>query len=443
MRLYITVLAIFGLLLGALTPATAVAGQGSVISGTVWVDANGDGLPGPAELEPARAAVPVHLHSSPDGALIATTATDGQGVYRFADMPDGSYAVRADAPEGFRFSDAATGGNSFVRAPDAPERGTTAPVIVTEASAAAGLDAALQPVPEKPADDVTDQSGGENEVAPEQGDAEAAPDASDAAPNAAAPDATADDAPQISAAAAADEVALAMRKLARADACDGFATTGQPAFDEVDGPGQDSGPANCIVRLNDLVVQDYGVSLTGLPNGESVNNVVAEFVLTPTNGGRVAFAGPGAGGMPGECLTSANGANPTSRVTAPAADGSVTLICNIGTMASNVAGIQVTYRFLTNTPLPATVELSGHAYAAQGGAADSNAVTGPVVTATGAAEWELVKAAYGYATSPAPRTHDSSPGTASRATRCATGSTWKTSSQERERTCSGPSPSTM
>ncbi len=334
-RLILVSIALLGLVAGFILPTTgASAGQGSVVSGVVWADTNRDGLRNGGE--PVRSGVTVQLLNSIDGAVVATTTTSAAGAYSFANTADGDYFVRVDAPGAFRFPDAVSGDNDFTRtgAPAAgqPERGATVPFAIAGATQVTGRDAGMQPISD-----------------------------------------------------------LTVERLPQADACEGFAVTGgRTPFDATEGPGQDTGPANCIVRTLDTVSQQYSVSLTGLPTGASVPNVVVEFTISSPDGARLTLVGPGTNGIPAGCLAAANGANPPSSRTLNA-DGSITVTCNVGTMASNVAALQIAYAFSGSTPIPSHASITSRAYAGAGDAGVSNTVTGPEVEVTGAAEWDLSK----------------------------------------------------
>ncbi len=85
------------------------------VSGVVWLD-DGDGVrvdPDP-EAEPVEpgedrsGGVVVGLYDV-DGELVAGTATDPDGLYEFADVPEGSYLLRFEAPGGFTFTSAEVG----------------------------------------------------------------------------------------------------------------------------------------------------------------------------------------------------------------------------------------------------------------------------------------------------------------------------------------------
>ncbi|MDW4571996.1 SdrD B-like domain-containing protein [Microbacterium sp. M3] len=341
---FATVIAVVVALVAPLGGVPAAhAGPGSRVSGVVWSDANRDGVR--QTTEAVKSGVTVQLLSSPDGAVVATTTTAANGTYSFADAADGDFVVRVDAPGTGRFPDAAAGDNSFIRAgdpnPGDPERGVTTPFTITGAAQVV-RNAGFQPIAD-----------------------------------------------------------LKVTKMEWSDACEGFARTGLPPFDADDEPGHDSGTANCRVRPQDSVYQNYSVALTGLPTGASVPNVVAEFTISSPDNAKLRLRGPAAGGMPDGCLYAANGAVPTSS-SRTNADGSITVICNLGTMSSNVAAIQLVYDFASDTPIPSHAEISMRAYAAGGDAGNSNTVNGPLVEVTGIAKWELRKSVRGFATSPAP-----------------------------------------
>ncbi|MBN2473963.1 MAG: VCBS repeat-containing protein, partial [Pirellulales bacterium] len=67
------------------------------IEGVVWHDLDGNGIRDAAE--PGRAATDVALYLA-GGALVATTATDGQGRYRFEDVSPGDYYLKFTPPAG-------------------------------------------------------------------------------------------------------------------------------------------------------------------------------------------------------------------------------------------------------------------------------------------------------------------------------------------------------
>ena len=338
-----TVLALLVTVFVPVTGQAAWAGPGSRISGLVWSDVNHDG--NRTTDEALRGGVTVELLSGPTGPVVATTTTAANGTYAFANVANGTdFHVRSVAPGGFRYPDAVGGANDFHRAEvpttGNPERGIAGPIAINGATQVGNLDAGLQPL-----------------------------------------------------------AILNVDRLEIADACEGFASTGAPPWDAAAGPGQDTGSADCIVRVGDSILQNYSASLTGLPTGVTVPNVVMEFRINPVRNpndpgdvadSRFALSGPGANGLPEGCLAAANGANPPSSATTNA-DGSMTVICNLGSMSSNVAAVQLAYRFADDTPIPGFVEVTARAYTGADDAVESNTVNGPVVEVTGTAEWEAEK----------------------------------------------------
>ncbi|MGA7147756.1 MAG: SdrD B-like domain-containing protein, partial [Microbacterium sp.] len=317
-------------------PQGAVAGPGSLVSGSVWADANSDGSR-TAATEPLRAGVTVQLLTSPVGAVVATTTTSSAGAYAFSNTADGDYIVRVDAPPGFRFPDVRSGANDFARAgaPAAgqPERGVSLPLTIAGATQVRNVDAGLQPLR-----------------------------------------------------------SLQVAQLALSDACAGTTQTGTPPFDGVEGPGLDTGTGNCIVRTGDTVRQQFGVSLNG-PGGTTVNNVMLELTVSSPNGGVPGLVGTGPGSTPDACLGAAAGAVPPSS-TRTNADGSVTILCNLGPAASTVTVIDFYYRAAAQSPVPSEFVVTARAYAPEGDATSSNTTTGPTVTVTGDAQWDIAKRRY-------------------------------------------------
>jgi len=341
----IAAVAVLGLAAGLIVPLSvpsATAAAGSLVGGVAWADADRDGMWDPDES--TRASITVELLSSPTGPVVATTTSLNNGTFGFANVADGTYYVRMVAPGPFRFPNTASGQNVFHRAEvpatNQPERGIAGPVTVSGASQVTNLGAGLQPL-----------------------------------------------------------VDLKIDRLQIQNSCGSYAATGTPPFDASDGPGLDSGTANCVVRTKDLVRQNYSVSVTGLPDGVSIQNVVLELTVSPVPDpddpsdvadAKLELAGPGAGGLPAGCLDAASGATPPSSATRNA-DGSITVACNLGPMSSNVATVSLLYRFTGDTPVPGFASVTGRAYAGQGEAGSSGTVEGPVVEVTALPEWQLAK----------------------------------------------------
>lgn len=335
-RLGLSVLALVAVASVLSWPGHVSAGPGSHIAGTVWADSNRDGLRQPDEV--AHGGVTVEVLAATDGAVVATTSTDGAGAYSFADLDDGDYTVRVTAPGAFRFPGEVSGDNDFVRdgAPnlDEPERGLSGTVSIADDTQVTGLDAGMQPI-----------------------------------------------------------ATIVVDQVEQPDLCEGLASTGTEPFDDVDGPGLDSGPGNCVVRTEDTVTQFYSVSLDGLPTNTSVDNVIAEFTISSSDGATFGLAGPTPGGLPEACLTAAEGANPPSSQTRNP-DGSITLACNLGTFVADVASMRLIYRVGGDSAIPSHTRVTMHAYAASGDAVSSETVQGPLVAITGNAQWDLSKQAY-------------------------------------------------
>jgi hypothetical protein len=321
--------------------AAAIADIGSLIGGGVWADVDRDGVWDSAT-EPVKEGVTVELWASSGGvptgsAPVQTMVTGSNGAFGFSDMPDGEYVVVVTSPTEFQLpaSDPAGGDNVFSYLAPAttagPTRGIGPAITVSGASQHMLNRAGLQPI-----------------------------------------------------------ATVTVEKSPLTDACDGTAQTGTPPFDASEGPGLDTGTANCIIRTGDTVRQRYTVGLTGLPSGGEVPNVVIEYTVSSPDGAVLQLAGPGPDGMPPGCLTTAVGADPTSRrVINP--DGSITVTCNLGRMVSNNTISELTYRVTGASAVPSHAEVTVRAYAGQGDAAESTPLNGPLVEVTGSAEWELEK----------------------------------------------------
>jgi hypothetical protein len=310
----------------------------------VWADTNSNQIRDPGEL--VKSGVTVQLLTSPGGLVGATTTTNAQGVYSFANVVDATVVVRVTAPVQFTFPDTRAGDNDFAStgdpAPGQPELGVTVPIAIAGATQATGLDAGMQPL-----------------------------------------------------------ATIQVQPTAQANACGGLIVTGTPAFDATDGGGLDSGPSNCLVRTNDPTTQLFSVSLTGLPTGGSVSNVVLDITATSADGARFAFSGPQTGGLPTGCLTA--GVTPASSITNNP-DGSVTLHCNMGTFTTAVGIVQVPVTPLGTSADGSHFHLTASARAAGGDAAASNTVTNPDVQVTGLPRWDVSKSNFGSSATPVTRT---------------------------------------
>ena len=83
--------------------AFARTGDGSVtgdIAGTVWLDADGDGRHDTGEF----GLVGIRIELVRNGVLMGMDTTGGDGTYRFAGLPPGTYLVRERQPDWLRWS---------------------------------------------------------------------------------------------------------------------------------------------------------------------------------------------------------------------------------------------------------------------------------------------------------------------------------------------------
>jgi hypothetical protein len=351
-RLAAAILAVLAVIASAVAPfagqPSAWAGVGSRVAGTAWADADRDGVRDAGE--PVRAGVTVVLV---DGAGVPvpgfSTTTAANGTYAFTNVPDGTLAVRFDAPAEFRFPTAAAGDNDAVRLGDPvngdPERGTTAAFTVVGGSQHTGIDAGLQPIATI---QVTQLPG---------------------------------------------------------DGCGGqLMTDGTEPWDATDGEGNDSADDNCLVRTRDAVSQTFGVQVTGLvSDAATVNNVIVDLVIHAVDGADLELVPStfSPAGLPASCLTAGQGgANPGSTIEFDQPNpGDITIHCNVGRMTSDLTDIMVSYRHTGETAIPSSAFITASARAAGADAVPHGtiaepAVTGPSVEVTGYAEWELRKSYY-------------------------------------------------
>src|SRR5207302_943318 len=69
---------------------------GATLSGTVFLDADGDGVRGPGEAGVAGALVTLTPADVPGRAVVLATTTAADGSYRFAGLAAGAYTLAAD-----------------------------------------------------------------------------------------------------------------------------------------------------------------------------------------------------------------------------------------------------------------------------------------------------------------------------------------------------------
>lgn len=74
-----------------------------VISGQAWADVDQDNYRGPGDLPFADVAVELYKCQTRDG-LVATTRTASDGSFSFPEVEEGTYQLRAEAPDGWEFA---------------------------------------------------------------------------------------------------------------------------------------------------------------------------------------------------------------------------------------------------------------------------------------------------------------------------------------------------
>ena len=89
----------------ALSEVNAGVVRRGTLTGSVWVDQNGDGARQTDEA--MLAGVEVHLMNGAGRVITASTTTDENGQFTFERVAPGDYKLRVDAPEGYVFSAAA------------------------------------------------------------------------------------------------------------------------------------------------------------------------------------------------------------------------------------------------------------------------------------------------------------------------------------------------
>ena len=91
----------------AVTTASAGVVRLCDVSGSLWVDANADGVMDDGEA--VLAGVEVALMNGSGRSILKTATSDAEGAYSFGDVRPGSYMLRVSAPDGYVFSGAMDG----------------------------------------------------------------------------------------------------------------------------------------------------------------------------------------------------------------------------------------------------------------------------------------------------------------------------------------------
>ncbi len=112
------------------------------IGDKVWVDSDADGVQDAGE--PGLANVTVKLYDNSNN-LVATTTTNSNGIYTFADVPAGSYYVEFTLPSNYVFSAKDQGGNDATDSDANTSNGQTAIFTIADGENKTSVDAGMIP----------------------------------------------------------------------------------------------------------------------------------------------------------------------------------------------------------------------------------------------------------------------------------------------------------
>ena len=111
------------------------------ISGSTWLDLNGDGVYQGGEV--AQSGVTVELLNAAGTTVLATTTTDASGNYTFQNLAPGSYEVEFLKPTGLGFTAQTAGSAGLPGSAANATTGITAPITVAAGTPATNVDAGL------------------------------------------------------------------------------------------------------------------------------------------------------------------------------------------------------------------------------------------------------------------------------------------------------------
>ncbi|MDE2515618.1 MAG: carboxypeptidase regulatory-like domain-containing protein, partial [Rhodospirillales bacterium] len=123
------------------TPLTQTASIGD----NVFMDTAGTGIQTGVNAGPGVAGVTVNLLSANGSTVLATTTTDANGDYNFANLLPGTYEVQFVSPTGYAFSPENASSNPDLSSSANPTTGITAPITVTAGQHIVSVDAGLVP----------------------------------------------------------------------------------------------------------------------------------------------------------------------------------------------------------------------------------------------------------------------------------------------------------
>ncbi|MEI7768827.1 MAG: SdrD B-like domain-containing protein, partial [Chloroflexales bacterium] len=129
--------------------------QTSSLGDKVWMDLNGDGTQGAAEI--GVPGVTVELLDTSGTSVLGTTSTNASGIYGFTGLISGTYRIRfSGLPTGYTFTTANSGADSAADSDADPATGETAPITLDANSADITWDAGLVATPASIGDRVWD-----------------------------------------------------------------------------------------------------------------------------------------------------------------------------------------------------------------------------------------------------------------------------------------------
>ncbi len=144
-----------------------------------------------------------------------------------------------------------------------------------------------------------------------------------------------------------------------------------------------------MVRSNDLVTLNLGVTVTDLATGGQIEDLILEVQLTPINGASLNFESASVTGLPSPCI--GNGP-PESVITTDPVSGVVTLACNMGQMGNEIALLPLSVFADGSSPNGSSFTWAAQAYSAADEALPSNVLDGDnPVNITSAPRFDITK----------------------------------------------------